>query len=75
MAPKKYVQSRLSSSTPSTKVSDLIRDCNIPSSVHIRPITGAEEKRWRIEGLDFGLLVLGKRHIEIIHFPLHPMIL
>ena len=75
MAPKKSAQSKSSPYTPSTKISNLIRDCNIPSSIHIRHITEAEERRWRVEGLDPGLLVLGKRHIETIRFPLHPMIL
>ena len=75
MAPRKSIQNKSSPSTPSTKVFDLIRDCNIPSSVCIRPLTEAEEKKWRVEGLDSGLLVLGKRHIETISFPLHPMIL
>ena len=75
MAPKKYVQSKPSPFTLIVKVSDLIRDCNIPSSVYIKPIMEKKEKRWRIEGLNSGLLVLGKRHIETIYFPLHPMIL
>ena len=75
MAPRKSVQNKYSPSTPSTKVSDLIRDCNIPSSICIRPITEAEERKWRVEGLDSGILILGKRHIETICFPLHPMIL
>ena len=75
MAPKKSVQKKSSPSTPFAKVSDLIRDCNIPSSVCIRPITKAEERKWRAKGLDSGLLVLGKHHIETIRFPLHPMIL
>ena len=75
MTPKRSTQSKSSPSTPSTKVFDLIRDCNIPSFVCIRPITEAEEKRWRVEGLNSGLLVLGKRHIETICFPLHLMIL
>ena len=75
MAPKKSVQSKPSPSTPSAKVSNLIRDYNIPSSVRIRPIIEAEEKKWRVEGLDSGLLVLCKRHIETIRFPLHPIIL
>ena len=72
MAPKKSVQVK---SSPSTKISNLIRDCNIPSSINIRHITKEEERRWKIEGLEPGLLVLGKRHIETLRFPLHPMIL
>ena len=75
MAPKKSAQNKPSPSAPFVKVSNLIRDYNIPSSVRIRPITEAEEKKWRVEGLDSGLLVLSKRYIEIVHFPFHPMIL
>ena len=75
MAPKKSVSTKLSPSNPTTKISDLIRDCNIPNSVNIRPITEKEEGIWKSEGLEPGLLVLGKRHIETLRFPLHPMIL
>ena len=75
MAPKKYAQIKSSPSNPTTKISDLIRDCNIPSSINIRHITEREEKVWRSDGLEPGLLVLGKRHIETLRFPLHPMIL
>ena len=75
MAPKKSIQRKPSPSTPFAKVSNLIKDCNIPSSIHIRPIIEVEKKRWKIEGLDSSLLVLGKSHIETIRFPLHPMIL
>ena len=75
MAPKRSTQSKSSPSTSSTKISDLIRDCNIPNFVGIRHIIEAEERRWRVEGLNPGLLVLGKRHIETIRFPLHTMIL
>ena len=75
MASKKSTKSKSSPSTPTVNVSDLIRDCNIPSSVHIRPITMAGEKKWKVDGLDVGLLVLGKRHIETIRVPIHPMIL
>ena len=75
MAPKKSVASKSSSSIPFPYVSRLIRDCNIPNTIQIRPITVEEENRWRIEGLDDNLLVLGKKHIEMIHLPIHPMIL
>ena len=75
MAPNKFIRSKSSPSTPSTKVSDLIKDCNIPSSVHIRPMTEAEERKWKVEGLDSGLLVLGKHHIKTIRFWIHLMIL
>ena len=75
MAPKKSKQSRPSPSTPPTNISDLIRDCDIPNSVKIRSISEEVEKKWRTEGLSENLLVLGKRHIETIHCPIHPLIL
>ena len=75
MALKKSAQIKSSPSTTTTKIPDLIRDCNIPSSVNIRHIIDEEGKRWKIEGLEPGLLVLGKRHIKTLCFPLHPMIL
>ena len=75
MAPKKSTQIKSYPSTPTTKTFDLIKDCNIPSSVNIRHITEAEERRWKVEGLEPDLLVLDKFHIETLHFPLHPMIL
>ena len=75
MAPRKSAQTKSSSSNPITKISDLIRDCNIPSSVNIRHITEREEKIWKSDGLEPSLLALGKRHIETLCFPLHPMIL
>ena len=56
MAPKKAAQIKSSSSTPTTKTSDLIWDCNILSFVNIRHITEAEERRWKVEGLELGLL-------------------
>ena len=75
MAPKKSIQIKSPPSTLTTKISDLIRDYNIPSSVNINHITEVEERMWKVEGLEPGLLVLGKRHIETLRFPLHPMIL
>ena len=74
MAPRKSAQTKSSPSNPSTKISDLIRDCNIPNSINIRHIAEREEKIWKSDGLEPGLLVLGKRHIETLSFPLHPMI-
>ena len=75
MAPKKSAQTKSSPSNPTTKISDLIRDCNIARSVNIKHITEREEKIWKSDGLEPGLLVLGKHHIETLCFPLHPMIL
>ena len=39
MAPKKSAQIKSSPSNPTTKISDLIRDCNILSSINIRHLT------------------------------------
>ena len=75
MASKKFTQSKSPSFSPVSHVAKLIKDCNIPDNVQIGPLTVKDENRWRFEGLDSGLLVLGKRHIETIHFPIHPMIL
>ena len=74
MAPKKSKKSRPSPIAPITNIVNLIRDCNIPNSIQIRHITMDEKKRWKDEGLDKCLLILGKKHIETIHLPIHPMI-
>ena len=70
MAPKKAMASKLSPSTQVLHVSQLIKDCNIPDTIKIKPLAPEEENRWRTSGLDDdNLLVLGKRHIETIHLP------
>ena len=75
MAPKKAIATKSSFSTQSSFVSQLIRDCNIPDPIKIRPLVEEEENKWRTLGLgDDNLLVLGKRHIETIRLPIHPMI-
>lgn len=55
-------------------VVEMIRDFNIPSSINIRPIQDDEERRWRGKGLDAGILVLGRHHIQTLHFRIHPLI-
>ena len=75
MPPKKSAQTKSSPSNPATKISDLVRDCNIPNFVNIRHITEREEKIFKSDGLEPSLPVLGKHHIETFRFPLHPMIL
>ena len=75
MAAKKAITNKPSPSTPSSYVSQLIRDCNILDSIKIRPLVKEKENKWRTLGLgDDNLLVLGKRHIETIRLPIHPMI-
>lgn len=69
MAPKK-------SSSPSiANIQDLIRDYDISNTVIIKHITDEEEKKWRLEGLGIDRVILGKRHIEVLYFPIHPLIL
>ena len=76
MAPKKIIAHKPSFFIQDSHVSQLIKDCNIPDNIKIRPLAPKEENRWRISGLgDDNLLVLGKRHIETIRLPIHPTIL
>ena len=75
MAPKKAIASKSSTSTQLPHISQLIKDGNIPSAIKIRPLTAEEENIQWILSFDDNLLVLGKRHIETIHIPIHPIIL
>ena len=76
MVPKKAIPHKPSFSFQDYFVSQLIKDCNIPASIKIRPLVQEEENKWRTIGLgDDNLLVLGKRQIETIRLPIHPMIL
>ena len=75
MAPKRTSQTKSFPSNPTTKISNLIWDCNIPSSINIRHLTEKGEKIWKTDGLEPSLLVQGKHHIKTLCLPLHPMIL
>ena len=76
MARKKEIAYKPSFSSQDYFVSQLVKDYNIPASINIRPLVQEEENKWRTSGLDDeNLLVLGKRHIETIRLPIHPMIL
>lgn len=69
MAPKK-------SSSPSVaNVNNLIQGYDILNTITIKSITNEEEKIWRLEGLGVDLHVLGKRHIEVVRFPIPPLVL
>lgn len=74
MAPKKSKQGK-SPSTPMADVLKMIKEFNIPYSVHIYPIIEDKVRRWEGEGLGVSVLVLGKRHIETLRFPIHHLIL
>ena len=76
MAPKKSVASESSSSSQLPYITQLIRDCNIHNNIQIRPLTLDEAEYWKTSGLDNkNLLVLGRKHIETIRLPIHPLIL
>ena len=76
MASKKSVVSGSSSVPQPPFITQLIRDCNIPSNIQIRLPTPQETEKWKIFGLgDENLLVLGKKHIETIRLPIYPLIL
>ena len=76
MAPKKSIANKSSTSSQEYFVSQLVKECNIPDNIKIRPLTTKEENRWRISGIgDENTIVLGRRHIETIRLPIHSMIL
>ena len=76
MAPKRSVVGESSSPSQFPHITQLIRDCNIPNNIQIRPITPEEAEKWKIVGLgDENLIVLGRKHIETICLPIHPLIL
>lgn len=72
MAPK-----RSKSKSPNTpdEVWQLAEELGIPPIVHIKPIEEDELRRWRVEGLANDVLVLGRCHLEILRFLLHPLVL
>ena len=75
MAPKKSIAGESSSSSQFSYITQLIRDCNFPNNVQIRLLTPDEAEYWKISGLnDDNLLVLGRKHIETIRLPIHPLI-
>ena len=76
MASKNIVTSKSSSAPQPPFITQLIRDYNIPNDIQIRLPTPQETEKWKIFGLgDENLLVLGKKHIETIRLPIHPLIL
>ena len=76
MASKKSAVSGSSSVPQPPFITQLIRDYNIPNNIQIRLLTSQEAKKWKTSGLnDENLLVLGRKHIEIIRLPIHHLIL
>ena len=76
MVPEKAIAHKPSFSSQDYFVLQLIKECNIPDNIKIRPLNSEEENRWRVSSLsDENVLVLGKRHIETIRLPVHSMIL
>ena len=76
MAPKKVFGHMSSTSSREYFTSQLIKECNIPDNIKIRPLTFEEENIWRFNGIrDENTIVLGRRHIETICLPIHYMIL
>ena len=58
MAPKKSVAGESSSSSQLPYINKLIRDCNIPNNIQIKPLTPDEAERRKTSGLDdFSFLV------------------
>ena len=57
-------------------ITQLIKDCNIPNNIRLRLPSPTESENWRTSGLgNENLIMLGKKHIEIIRLPIHPLIL
>ena len=76
MASKKTVVGGSSSAPQPPFVTQLIKGFNIPKNIHIRPLSNDKTGYWRISGLkNDDLIVLGKKHIEIVRLPIHPFIL
>ena len=76
MASKNIMTSKSSSAPQPPFITQLIKDCNIPSNIRVRLPTPTESENWRLSGLgNENLIMLGKKHIETIHLPIHPLIL
>ena len=76
MAPKKSVIGESSFVSQPPFITQLIRNCNIPNNIQIRLLSPDEAGKWKTSGLDNeNLLVLGRKHIETIRLPIHPLIL
>ena len=75
MAAKKSVTGESPSSSQAPHITQLIKACNIPNNIQIRPISPYEADKWKASGLDENLLILGKKHNETIRLPIHSLIL
>ena len=76
MASQNIMTSKPSSAPQAPFITQLIKDCNIPSNIKIRLPTPIETDNWKLTGLgNENLIMLGKKHIETICLPIHPLIL
>ena len=76
MASKKISTAYSSSTPPPSFIAQMIRDLNIPSSIQIRLLSNDEADNWKTSGLkDDNQIVLGRKHIETMRLPIHPLIL
>ena len=65
-----------SSTSQAPFITQLIKDCNIPNNIQIRLLSPTESANWKTSGLgNENLIMLGKKHIETIRLPIHPLIL
>ena len=76
MVLRKSVAGESTSASQPPFITQLIRDYNIPNNIQIRLLSFDEVDNWKTAGLNNdNLLVLGRKHIETIHLPIHPLIL
>ena len=76
MALRKSVAGESSSASQPPFITQLIMDYNTPNNIQIRLLSPDEANNWKTAGLNNNnLLVLGRKHIETIRLPIHPLIL
>ena len=76
MASKKISASSSSSASTPPFIAQMIKDLNIPNNIQIRLLSNDEADSWKTSGLkDENQIVLGRKHIETIRLPIHPLIL
>ena len=76
MASKKISASSSSSASTPPFIAQMIKDLNIPNNIQIRLLSNDEADNWKTSGLkDENQIVLGRKHIETIRLPIHPLIL
>ena len=76
MASKKVSATSSSSASTPPFIAQMIKDLNIPNNIQIRLLSNDEADSWKTSGLkDENQIVLGRKHIETIRLPIHPLIL